>query len=146
MTDDKADRIRATRERELAKTHTTLPPKFTSAVVGVSFTPRYPNNLYELEVAWNEAAVRDEPLAAVLIRNPDNEYDAAAVEVHIPALGASGMVGHLTRPIAARLAPELDAGEIWEAHVVQVRIHPDHMDRPGLEIELEHIRQPRRTK
>ena len=76
-----------------------------------------------------------EPLPAVLIRNPDNEYDPNAVQVHVPSLGDDGFIGHLTRPIVTRMAPEMDAGVVWSAEVVNVLIDPEWLDRPGISIK-----------
>lgn len=120
-----------------------LGPTFTTKVVGVSFTPQYPANLHALDHEWREGR-NDyglEPLPAILIRNPDNEHDSNAIQVHVPALGAGAFVGHLTSPIAARLAPELDAGVPWRADVVDVLIHPSHPDRPGISVRLTRIPQ-----
>ena len=108
---------------------------FTAKVVGVSFVPGYPDNLHMLAQAADNAEVRGEPLAVVLKRNPQNEYDSNAIEVHVPGLGEeNGFIGHLTRPIAQRMAPEMDAGEPWLAEVASVLIDPDHPDRPGISI------------
>lgn len=108
--------------------------QFSAKVVGVSFVPGYPDNLLDLELADSKAQLNGEPLTVVLIRNPDNEYDANAIEVHVPSIGDDGMIGHLTRPIAARMAPEMDKGIIWSAEVESVLINPDHLDRPGISI------------
>jgi len=176
------DVMRERRDAEIerqSKRKTGMPSPFEVKVVGVSFTPHYPDNLHQLDEIINGARRRDremmefgppmmngemaqyhaegewdaacqrlatgdypatEPLAVVLVRNPDNEYDANAIEVHIPALGEMGFIGHLTRPIAARLAPEIDSGTQWAAAVVSVLIDPDHMDRPGISIEC--VRAP----
>jgi hypothetical protein len=158
-----ADRLRAQRdkviERDGGKPMQT--DAFTTKVVGVSFTPHYPDNLHELNEIINGATsrslldrtfddyyddspnlisappARPEPLVAILHRNPHNEYDANAIEVHVPALTGHGMIGHLTRPIAARIAPEMDAGTKWMAHIESVLIDPDHPDRPGITIKCE---------
>jgi len=116
-----------TRGRKMVK-------QFSAKVVGVTFVPAYPDNLLDLELADSRAQLDGEHLAVVLIRNPDNEYDSNAIEVHVPALGDNGMVGHLTRPIAARMAPEMDKGILWSAEVESVLIDPDHLDRPGISI------------
>ena len=123
------------RDREVDRTRgRKMVRQFSAKVVGVSFVPGYPDNLLDLELADSKAQLNGEPLAVVLIRNPKNEYDANAIEVHVPALGDNGMVGHLTRPIAARMAPEMDAGVVWSAEVESVLIDPDHLDRPGISI------------
>lgn len=126
------------RDREVARQSERGVPSAASHatydVVGVSFTPHYPDNLHALSVMQNEAEATGEPLAVVLRRNPDNPYDSNAVEVHVPALGDAGMIGHLTRPIAARFAGDMDSGAEFAAHVHWVRINPSHPDRPGVTI------------
>lgn len=82
-----------------------------------------------------------EQLPAILVRNPDNEHDPNAVQVHVPALGEDGMVGHLTRPIVARMAPEMDSGIRWDAEVVNVLIDPDWLDRPGISIKCQRVKE-----
>lgn len=141
---DKADKIRATRDQQIERQRTSklvhaLPSPFELAVVGVSFTPHYPQNLYALEEAWLQAELTDEKLPVIIIRNPDNAYDANACEVHVPALGEQGMVGHITKALAARLAPTIDAGVTWQGYVSHLKINEAHPDRPGLEIKLEQI-------
>lgn len=119
------------------------PKRFRAKVVGVSFcdgskgTP-YPDNLYRLEAAYAEHMLKDTPerVPALLIRNPANEHDANAIEVHVPSVG---MIGHVARDLAARLAPCLDAGERWQAQVGQVLINPDHPDRPGILIDVKKV-------
>jgi hypothetical protein len=127
------------RQRELnRKTHAPLAGRFEVKVVGVSFVPAYPDNLWALQGVADEASLKQEPLAAILIRNPDNPYDANAIEVHVPALGDEwAFIGHIVAPVAARLAPELDSGVIWAAEVVDVLINSEHMDRPGISIRCE---------
>ena len=122
-----------------------LPSPFTAKVVGVSFTPHYPENLHHLDVLLRSVerhpGSHGEGAPAIILRNPDNAFDANACEVHVPALGDMGMIGHLTAPIAARLAPELDTGVVWQAHVVEVLIHPEHTDRPGITVRLQRIEE-----
>lgn len=80
--------------------------QFLPQLVGNSFTKP------EGKSAFSTLANGD-PL--VLVRNPDNPYDANAIEVHTP----SGiMVGHINKEIAADLAPILDAedGTVAEGH------------------------------
>lgn len=114
---------------------------FSTKVVGVSFTPHYPDNLHDLAASQERAERNGEPLAVVLVRNPANNYDSNAIEVHVPALGQEmGFIGHLTRPIAARMAPEIDGGTPWAATIESVLIDPDHMDRPGIAIKC--VRAP----
>lgn len=140
-----------------------VPTEFTAKVVGVSFVDDYPDNVARVERAWlaanGMAAGRSvssfdpddpfagmadadgyEPLPAVLIRNPDNEHDANAVQVHVPA--ANTMIGHLPRALASRLAPLMDAGQVWQAEIRRVLVHSDHPDRPGVEIHVWHRATP----
>ena len=127
-----------------------MPSNFKVKVVGLSFVPSYPKNVYALNEAaearrvdvpvWFEGEGRDmEPIPVVLIRNPANEHDANAIEVHIPTLGDYAMVGHIPAPVAKRLAPCLDAGEIWGANVYMVAIHPDHPENPGIHLSISKI-------
>jgi len=110
---------------------------FDSKVVGVSFAPGYPDNLHSLENLAGRAYIKgEEGLAAVLIRNPDNPFDENAIEVHIPALGDMGMIGHLPRDLSSKLAPLLDDGMKWSAMIENVYINPDHPDRPGISISV----------
>ena len=151
-----SDRMRAQRDAaiERDKGKPMQAEAFVTKVVGVSFTNHYPNNLHELNEVMNGTAhdlVLDsyydenpnlirpgpEPLVAILYRRPDNDFDSNAIEVHVPALTGHGMIGHLTRPIAARLAPEMDAGTLWMGHIESVNIDPDHPDRPGITIKCE---------
>lgn len=123
------------RDREVARTQgRKMASPFAAKVVGVSFVPGYPNNLHALEALADDAHLQGEPLVVVLRRNPDNQFDPNAIEVHVPALGDGGFIGHLTRPIVARMAPEMDAGARWFAEVESVLIDPAHMDRPGISI------------
>lgn len=114
-----------------------LPATFETAVVGVTFTPHYPDNLHELDLLAFEAEARGEPVVAVIVRNPLNPYDANACEVHVPVLGEMAMVGHLPRDLAERVANALATGETWAASVELVRTHDDHPDRPGLVVRME---------
>lgn len=131
----------AQRDREVERTAgRKMVSPFSAKVVGVSFVPGYPDNLHVLSAASDEARRLGEPLPALLRRNPKNPYDANAIEVHVPSMGGStGFIGHLTRPIAARMAPEIDAGTTWIAEVSDVLIDPDHMDRPGISINCKRM-------
>ncbi|MEO8267358.1 MAG: HIRAN domain-containing protein [Ilumatobacteraceae bacterium] len=73
-------------------------------------------------------------LAAVLRRDPNNEYDRNAIEVHVP--GGSGHCGFVPSQLARILAPILDSGTIISAHAVEVRIHPESPNQPGLTLAL----------
>lgn len=123
------------RDREVARTAGRKMPTaaFSCKVVGVSFVKGYPDNITSLDELVSTQA---ELTTVVLIRNPKNQYDTNAIEVHVPALGEHGMIGHLERPIAARMAPEMDAGAQFVAGVESVLINPNHPDRPGISINI----------
>lgn len=107
--------------------------------VGVSFIEAYPQNLLDLQrmlFDW----VGDEPLTVVLVREPDNPYDSQAIAVHVPALGERGMVGHIPKVMAARIAPEMDAGVPWAAYVRNILISPANPNQPGIEITIQRAR------
>jgi len=124
-------------------------------VVGVTFCDDYPGNLHRLrDIAveryesngegrwaaiegWEPGDVVGEPIPVRLIRNPENEYDENAVEVHVPILGRFGtMIGHVPRELAARLAPRMDEGIEFSTIVKAVYVDPSHEDRPGIEIRV----------
>ena len=75
--------------------------------------------------------VAEGPLRLSLFRNPDNPYDANAIEVHAPFLGRKSMLGHVPADLAARLAPSLDRGDEWSAWLETVLVDPAHEDKPG---------------
>lgn len=130
------------RDREIERTGgRRMTSPFSTKVVGVSFVPGYPHNLLDLAdtIAESMQATGDEPFPAVLRRNPDNEYDANAIEVHAPVMGQRGMLGHLTRPISARMAPELDAGVLWAAEIEAVLIEPSAPHQPGVSIRCRRV-------
>lgn len=122
-------------------------------VVGVSFCKNYPSNLHQLQALYDwmgsqreayakadrEAEV--EPLSVILKRNPANPYDANAVEVHVPALGDEGMIGHLAREHAAIIAPMIDRGDILQAHVHRCRVLPSAPQNPGIDIAITRIKK-----
>jgi hypothetical protein len=117
---------------------TTTKPKIVK-VVGVTFVSGYPNNLLLLRDLAEQAEATGERLSVVLIRNPQNPYDANAVEVHVPALGDMAMIGHVPRDQAAALAPRMDDGGRFLAEVSWCRIDPEHTDRPGIDITVRRV-------
>lgn len=116
------------------------PSSFTVKVVGMTFVAGYPDSVHRLKAAADRAALTGEGgegLAVVLRRNPDNPHDANAIVVEVPA--AEGPVGHVPAHLAARLAPELDAGARWRCSITEVLVHPDHLDRPGITLACERV-------
>ena len=122
-----------------------MPTRFVVKVVGVTFAAGYPLNLHALAAVASSTTgtALAEPLTAILIRNPNNPHDHNAIEVHVPALGTNAMIGHLpAKNVAERLAPLLDTGETWQAHIVSVLIDPAHEDRPGISVEIVKVVAP----
>jgi len=125
-----------------------MPTKFSTKAVGLTFVKDddghdlYPDNLHRVD-ELNTDRNQVEMMTAVLIRNPDNPHDANAIEVHVPALGDNGMIGHLNKNVAKRLAPELDSGEKnWRAGVQSVNIMPGQEHQPGITIRIEATDKP----
>lgn len=95
-------------------------------VVGVTFAPNYPGHILALDKLEGDIQLR-------LVRNPHNKFDANAVEVRY----GNEMLGHLSKDVAARIAPKLDNGDSYYAQVDKVLINPDKPDLPGLDIIVE---------
>lgn len=107
-------------------------------VVGLTFQDGYPETIHQLrDITEPGFLAQDESVAVVLKRDPENQYDSNAVEVHVPALDQ--MVGHLSREIAARLAPKLDEGVQFNTYVHVVRVDADHPENPGLDVRIERV-------
>jgi hypothetical protein len=110
----------------------TIPGAMGVKLAGVSFAPSYPRNLRALAALAGDGAPR-----IVLLHNPANTHDTNAVEVRaVRHTGETVMLGHLPAALAARIAPELDAGEPWEVTHYEVLEHPSYRDRPGISIDL----------
>lgn len=115
-----------------------LASEFKVQVVGLTHADNYPENIYALnEVATSNQLNPEymEPIHVVLVRNPNNEHDANAIEVHVTSL-PSPMIGHIPAKVARQLAPSLDAGEIWESNIWKVAIHPDYPENPGIHVAI----------
>lgn len=121
-------------------------------VVGVSFVPTYPANLHQLQALYDWQADQTklgsgvtgvlaeiEPLSVILVRNPQNRYDRNAIEVHVPALGDEAMIGHIARDQAAIIAPMMDRGRRFQAHVHRCRVLESQPQNPGIDISITRI-------
>jgi hypothetical protein len=113
--------------------------EFHVKVVGVSFVPAYPGNLWMVHDMMSQEGSHAEPIKVVLIRNPQNKFDANAIEVHVPSLGEDGMVGHLMAPLAARIAPEMDSGVEWAGSVQAILVTPGQEHQPGMLVRLDRV-------
>jgi hypothetical protein len=101
-------------------------------VAGESFRPGYPDNLLRLaDVLDNMEG--PEWVGAVLVRDPKNEYDRNAIEVHVTG-GDIGHVGFVPGPLAAILAPILDSGRRLTCNATEVRIGSSGDAKPGLTV------------
>ena len=124
-----------------------LPNSFTTSVVGVTFVPGYPGNIFALNDMAAERFINapaaefgdgvvPEHIACVMVRNPANEFDSNAIEVHVPALGENAMIGHLPKNVASKVAPLIDSGEGWGIKITLVAVNQDHPEHPGVRVEL----------
>lgn len=113
-----------------------IAPKFQVKAVGVTFMDGYPDFFHRLAPACERAAKENKRLDAFLIREPGNRYDGNAIAVEVPEIGR---IGHVPRSLAERLAPHLDAGEKWRCAITAVLIHPDHLDRPGIDLLIQKV-------
>jgi hypothetical protein len=104
----------------------------TVKLAGVTFSPGYPQSLIEL----GSKMAAGETVSGTLRREPDNPHDPAAVAVWWRLGPAEGMLGHLPRSVAGRIAPELDSGQAWDVVSVDVLIDPMYPDRPGATVRL----------
>lgn len=103
-------------------------------LTGVTFAAGYPENLHRLSEPAKEAHAAGEPLAAILIRQPGNEADPNAVEVHVPATG--GLVGFIPTHLSDLLARSIDDGQPWSAWVIGIAVNDEHPERPGIQVGI----------
>lgn len=75
-----------------------------------------------------------ETIAVVLLRNPGNKFDANAIEVHVPLL--EGMLGHLPKEVAAKVAPFMDSGGQVAAALTGIFIAHAAPDNYGIGISV----------
>lgn len=108
-----------------------LPGHFDVKVVGLSFTPGYPENLHRLAHQKEVLGVNWE---LELHREPANPYDANAVAVRVTS--DQDHLGHLPAALAGRIAPEMDAGTSWRIVEWRVLVMPGKEENPGLSLKL----------
>lgn len=113
-----------------------LPDRVQTKAVGVTFNPDYPANLHYLAELQRQGPATNAPLEASLVREPENPYDPNAIKVFTNGR----FIGHLPRAIAARMAPEIDAGTAWTAVVGEIVFLPDKPEQPGAWIVCTRIR------
>lgn len=105
----------------------TMPEKFLTKVVGVSFSEGYPNNIYAIAKndSFSNGSLR-------LVREPGNEHDENAIRVELD--GAT--LGHIPRLIALVLAPKMDNGERWMVGIHSIVVSQENVNQPGLKINV----------
>jgi hypothetical protein len=113
---------------------------FSVRVVGMSFTEDYPDNLLDLEWEIHHAERSNRKVRLRLVRDPKNIHDPNAIRVESDSLG---LLGHIPRDLAARLAPELDAGVKWVCAAVKVYVSDYSPDNPGLEVRCKRMEEDR---
>jgi hypothetical protein len=87
---------------------------------------------HHADALLSDAVAPGRPL--VLRRDPANEHDPNAIQVH-PADGEA-QVGWVPRELAAELAPQLDAGRTWSAVVLREQRRSPRDPRHGLTMLL----------
>jgi len=85
---------------------------------------------FHADVLAADASAPGRPLE--LRRDPANPHDANAVEV----LAAGRQLGFVPREIAARVAPDLDAGRSWSAVVLREQRASPRDPRTGVTMLL----------
>lgn len=104
-----------------------MPDQFVTKVVGVSFSPEYPTNIYRIaESVANMTAI------CSLHRDPQNEHDENAIRVDVNGTA----IGHIPRLISMILAPKMDSGEKWNASVNAIIVSSADVEKPGLKINV----------
>ncbi len=102
-------------------------------VVGMTFADNYPASVYQLP---------EDGVSGLLVRNPKNEYDSNAIEVHAVLKNKTTvMMGHLPAKdgTSGRIAPAMDLGVEYQVTLVP-RIDPAHPGQPGLTAKLIRIK------
>jgi len=100
------------------------------SLAGESFADGYPDCAHRIANALRDTDGEAEAIPALFVCDPDSEFDPNEIEVHVPMLDQ--IVGHLNRHDAERMAPLLDAGEIWQVWITAVTFVGDNLDTPGL--------------
>lgn len=97
-------------------------------VVGVTFAAGYPHNLIQLKSQLE----KNGPLKAVLHRSPENQYDKNACEVWVDGK----MIGHLSKELAATVAPRLDLDANYEMNITSIGFANEDPTKPGAGFQL----------
>lgn len=104
-----------------------MPDQFVTKVVGVSFSPEYPTNIYRIA-----ESVANITATCSLHRDPQNKHDENAIRVDVNGT----TIGHIPRLISMILASKMDSGEKWNASVNSIVVSLENAEKPGLKINV----------
>lgn len=131
-------RAREIARQERSKLSGALPDiPFDIAVAGVSF--RSPEFLETVGALWTKLqSGEDLPdvIGTTFIREPLNEHDPNAIAVWIMTDTVSDRIGYVPAPLARRLAPELDAEEVWLPALAKFEYNPKNPLAPLVTINV----------
>lgn len=99
-------------------------------VVGVSFRPNYPDNLFNLVGLHTD----EEAIEIELRREPTNPYDSNAIMVLVASTGEH--LGYLPKTVNEPIAQAMDAGVAYASSVEYIGAHEKDPRRPGLVISI----------
>ena len=105
----------------------TPPDEFITKVVGVSFNPDYPSNIWSLST---DPLLMNTPCS--LVREPQNEHDTNSIRVDI----GQKSIGHIPRLIALVIAPRIDEGETWLAQIDGIIVSMENTNQPGVKLKI----------
>lgn len=104
-----------------------LPTEFVTKIVGVSFFPEYPHNIFALANQIGSHGVYCE-----LTREPNNPHDSNSICVDVNGK----TIGRLPRLISMILAQKIDAGEVWFAEVGSIIVSVENANQPGIKLKV----------
>ncbi|HWQ39035.1 MAG TPA: HIRAN domain-containing protein [Burkholderiales bacterium] len=113
----------------LACSATLFADEAVRARILVQVSPLAGFQYHDGKAVWEEMKVGDR---LVLVREPDNPYDARAVRVE----WNGRMIGYLPRVENAAVARQLDHGNRLEARITRLTRHRDPWKRVELEVFL----------
>lgn len=99
----------------------------TTKVVGLTFNPSYPQNIYAVA---KDFALGDDSI--ILIREKYNEADANAIAVY----HGENQIGHVPRKLSEFVSPQIDSGIEWHAAIESVVVSQNNVNNPGLKITM----------
>ena len=100
---------------------------FTAKVVGVTFCDNYPQSIFGIA---GKFAIGPTPIS--LVRDPHNQYDQNAIQIHHDGQ----MIGHMPMLLAKVIGPDIDSGNSWSAEVDSIVVSPEDPNKPGIKIKV----------